>query len=137
MLAKVSAHGRLKFHVSFSILRCMREKLGCLQEQDSKVCAYEMEEDGPADDGRKTVEKLWKTMTWAIYTGEVPCMRALRSTVGWRTTSWLRSRSVWSMKKRSSERDRMEAQIWIPQQECSGIPRCRSGREKGRIGYSL
>ena len=40
--------------------------------------------------------------------------------------------------KSSSERDIMEAEIWIPQQRsASGIPQCQNGRWKGRLGYSL
>ena len=36
-------------------------------------------------------------MTWAVYEGEVPIPRALRSILGWRTTAWWRSRCSWVM----------------------------------------
>ena len=32
-------------------------------------------------------EKVWKTMAWAVYKGEVPVLKALRSVIGWRTTA--------------------------------------------------
>ena len=36
-------------------------------------------------------------MDWAIYDGDVPIMKALRSLLGWRTTTWRRGRSAWEM----------------------------------------
>ena len=36
-------------------------------------------------------------MTWAVYEGDVPIMRALRSMLGWRTTAWWKSQASWSM----------------------------------------
>ena len=36
----------------------------------------------------KVGDKIWMTMNWAIYDGELPVMGALRSVLGWRTTSW-------------------------------------------------
>ena len=45
----------------------------------------------------KNAEKIWKTMTWATY-DEVPVMRALRSILGWRTTTRWRNRNGWGMK---------------------------------------
>ena len=45
----------------------------------------------------KIVDKVWMTMNWAIYDGEVPIMRALRSILGWRTTTRWRNRSAWGM----------------------------------------
>ena len=43
-------------------------------------------------------EKVWKTIGWAVYEGEVPVLKALRSVIGWRTTAWWRNRSAWGMK---------------------------------------
>ena len=45
----------------------------------------------------KIANKIWTTMTWAVYEGDVPIMLALRSILGWRTTAWWRSRSCWGM----------------------------------------
>ena len=43
-------------------------------------------------------------------------MSAVRSTLGWRTTSWWWKSRARGMKKGQSERGKMEAQIRIPQQ---------------------
>ena len=45
----------------------------------------------------KIAYKIWTTMRWAVYDGDVPIMLALRSLLGWRTTAWWRSRSSWCM----------------------------------------
>ena len=45
----------------------------------------------------KIANKVWTTMTWAVYDGDVPVMLALRSLLVWRTTAWWRSRSSWGM----------------------------------------
>ena len=42
-------------------------------------------------------DKIWTTMTWAVFDGGVPVMLALRSLLGLRTTAWWRSRSSWGM----------------------------------------
>ena len=41
--------------------------------------------------------KIWTTMNWAIYDGDVPNMRALRSILGWRTLhgGGIRARGAW------------------------------------------
>ena len=36
----------------------------------------------------KNASKIWTTMTWAVYDGDVPIMMALRSILEWRTTVW-------------------------------------------------
>ena len=38
-------------------------------------------------------------MKWAIYGGELLIMRAFRSFLGWRSTSWWRNRNTWRRKK--------------------------------------
>ena len=58
----------------------------------------------------------WTTVNWAINDGEVSVMTPLRSILGWRTTSWWRSRSAWEHGEGPGERAKMEAQIWISQQ---------------------
>ena len=40
-------------------------------------------------------EHIWKAMSWAAYDGDVPVVRALRSILGWRTTTWWRTRNAW------------------------------------------
>ena len=45
----------------------------------------------------KIVDNIWMTTNWAIYDGDVPTMKALRSILVWRTTAWWRSRSSWGM----------------------------------------
>ena len=45
----------------------------------------------------KITNKIWTTMTGAVYDGDVPIMLALRSIFGWRTSAWWRSRSSWCM----------------------------------------
>ena len=89
----------------------VRGRLGWLQEENSEVYAHKMEENGPADDGRKNSGNIWETLTWAIYDGEVPVMRVLRSILGWRTTSWWRNRSVWSIKKDPAHATRWKHKI--------------------------
>ena len=42
-------------------------------------------------------EKIWTTMTWAVFEGGVPITRALRSILVWRATAWWRSRTSWSI----------------------------------------
>ena len=32
-------------------------------------------------------DKVWKTIAWAVYEGEVPVLKAQRSVIGWRTTA--------------------------------------------------
>ena len=46
----------------------------------------------------KTVEKIWKTISWATHGGDVRVIKALRPVLGWGTTTWRRNRSAWSMK---------------------------------------
>ena len=55
-----------------------------------------------------------------IHGGAVPTMRALRSILRWRTTSWWWNRIAWGLEKGPDERDTMEAQIRIPQQRSAG-----------------
>ena len=43
----------------------------------------------------RIANKIWTTVTWADYEGDVPMMLALRSILGWRTTAWWRSRASW------------------------------------------
>ena len=37
-------------------------------------------------------------MDWADYNGDVPVKKALRSVLSWRTASWWRNTSAWSMR---------------------------------------
>ena len=41
----------------------------------------------------KIANKIWTTVTWAVYDGDVPIMLALRAILGWRTTAWWRNRA--------------------------------------------
>ena len=43
------------------------------------------------------VDKFWMTTSWALLDGDVPIMKALRSILEWKTTTWWRSRSAWKM----------------------------------------
>ena len=43
----------------------------------------------------KNAWKVWTTMAWATYDGDVPVMIALRSILRWRTTTWWWNRSAW------------------------------------------
>ena len=45
----------------------------------------------------KIVVKIWMTINWAFYGGEVPFMTALRSILGWRTPTWWRNKSAWDI----------------------------------------
>ena len=81
----------------------------------------------------KNVDKIWTTMIWAIHDGEVPTMRALRSILGWRTTTWWRNRSAWGMTTDPTNVDTDgSTNSDSTTEECSGTPRCRSGRAKGK-----
>ena len=51
-----------------------------------------------ATTAQKNVEKVWKTVAWAVYDGDVPVMKALRSILSWRTTAWWRHKSAWGMR---------------------------------------
>ena len=46
----------------------------------------------------KNVERVSKTMAWATYDGDVLVVKALRSLLRWRTTTWKRNRSLWKMR---------------------------------------
>ena len=46
----------------------------------------------------KNVERVSKTMAWATYDGDVLVVKALRSLLRWRTTTWWRNRSLWKMR---------------------------------------
>ena len=87
--------------------RCMREKTGLSTgNKTAKSVHMKWRKTGLPDDCRKNCgencERLW---TWAIYTGEVgPVYEGSSVYCGMeKLRPWLRSRSVWSMKKRSSE----------------------------------
>ena len=43
-------------------------------------------------------DHIWKAMSWAAYDGDVPVTRALRSILGWKTTTSWRTRNAWRMK---------------------------------------
>ena len=45
----------------------------------------------------KIVDKNWTTANWAVYDGEVPVLKALRSMLGWRTTTCWRNRCAWGI----------------------------------------
>ena len=64
----------------------------------------------------KIVEKIWTTLKWTACDGEIPNKRTFRSLLRWRTSSWMRKRSAWNAEQRPNERDKMEAQIRLPQQ---------------------
>ena len=43
-------------------------------------------------------DKLWKTMSWVGYEGDVPILlKAIRVALEWRTTAWWRTRSTRGM----------------------------------------
>ena len=67
-----------------------RRKLGRVHEEDVTNNASEMEETGPADDGREEHQKIWEN-------DGLGNLRRGRFR-GWRTTAWWRNRSAWSMK---------------------------------------
>ena len=46
----------------------------------------------------RNAEKVWKTMAWATSDGDVPVVKALRSILRWRTPTWWRDSSAWSMR---------------------------------------
>ena len=46
---------------------------------------------------KKIVDNIWMTTNWAIYDGDVPILKALRSVLEWGTTTWWRNRSAWAM----------------------------------------
>ena len=85
----------------------------------------------------KVVDKIWSTMNWAVYDGEVPVIRTFRSSPGWRTTSWWRSRSAWSMKKNSTNVTIWKHKIRIPQQRSAvGYSDVEVGGRREGLGYS-
>ena len=95
-----------------SCLDACRRKLGGNRIRTAQSLRKQMEENRSADAGRKIVDKIWMTMNWATYDGDVPIMKAL----GWRSTTWWRSRSAWEMATDPYQRHTMEVQIRIPQQ---------------------
>ena len=64
----------------------------------------------------KNVEKVWKAVAWANYDGDVPVVKALRSILRWRTTTWWRKRSAWSMRVGPMNVSRWKHQWRFPQQ---------------------
>ena len=92
MIDKVRAWEAKILRLTFS-----RKNMGGLQETDCTVVTEKLKEDGFAAADRKNACKIWTTMTWAVYMGDVPIMRALRSVPGWRTTAWWRSWASWCM----------------------------------------
>ena len=67
------------------------------KSEDRAVVTEKLEEDGLAAVDRKSASEIWTTVTWAVYEGDVPIMRALRSILAWRTSAWWRSRASWVM----------------------------------------
>ena len=51
-----------------------RRSMGGLQETDCTIVTNELEKDGFAAADRKTASKVWTTVTWAVYEGDVPTM---------------------------------------------------------------
>ena len=56
-----------------------------IQEENVVRNEGQVVDDEIADDGR---EERREIMAWATYDGVVPVMKALRSILRWRTTSW-------------------------------------------------
>ena len=71
--------------------------MGGLQNKNSNFFTKKFQEDGSTAADRKIADKIWTTMTWAVYEGDVSIMLALRAVLGWRTTAWWRSRASWGM----------------------------------------
>ena len=59
----------------------------------------------------KIADKIWTTMTCAVFDGDVPVMLALRSLLGLRTTAWWRSRSSWGMAWDSNDVQRWKHKV--------------------------
>ena len=110
------AFGRLKFCVSPFDPRCMREKAGLVQAEDSSLFQYQMQEMGPADVVRKNGGQILDDyelvyLSWrgsdhegfALYSGmENHVMVAERQRMGY--------------EQGPGKRDKMEAQMWVSQQ---------------------
>ena len=77
---KVSKRCQSRLRYSFERQRQLATSLECTRERVGST-AVGREQRGlceqNANDGRKTVEKIWKSMKWAIRDGEVPVMRAV------------------------------------------------------------
>ena len=71
--------------------------LGGLQNKNVAGPTEQLEEDGLAVADGQIVSKIWTTVTWDVFDGDVQIMLALRSILGWRKTVWWRSRSSWSV----------------------------------------
>ena len=59
-------------------------------------------------------EKVWKTMAWAVYKGEVPILKALRSVIGWRTDGVVEKQECERHEVGPAERYMLEAQVGFP-----------------------
>ena len=64
----------------------------------------------------KIASKIWTAVTWAVYEGDVPIMRALLSMLGWRTTAWWKSQASWCMAWDPTNVGRWEHKVGFPQQ---------------------
>ena len=102
---------------------------GLLQGQDGQVVAHQVEEDGSPVADRKSVDKKFVTMNWAVYDGDVPIMRALRSILGWRNTARWRNRSAWRMATDPNNEQRWKHKFGFHNRGVQGYPDVEVGRQ--------
>ena len=99
MLSKVRAWGAKILRQTFRARMLPGESLGGLQDKDRQVVAHQVEKMGLPLLTEKIVDKIWMTTNWATYDGNVPILKALRSILVWKTTTWWRSRSAWGWRR--------------------------------------
>ena len=77
----------------------------------------------------KNAEKVWKTMAWATYDGDVLVVKALRSILRWRSPTWWPNRSASGMRVDPIHVSRWKHQ-WCFSQRGRGV-----GYSYGQVGW--
>ena len=126
-------HGKPTSYISPLYPKEYRRQRAELHGTDRSLVARQMEEDASPVVDRKNVDTFWMTTNWTNFDGDVRIMKAQRSILGWRTTTWWRNRSAWVMATDPTNVTRWKHKFGFHNRECNGA----SGRAKGTIRYSL
>ena len=73
----------------------------------------------------ENAENIWKTMAWASYDGDVPVMKAPRSLLRWRTSTWCLGRAREACGCLNMERRGVGHVLWQ-----TGLAKARTGCKK-------
>ena len=87
--------GKLRFSIDLQTQDASGRKRVTYKVRIARMLRHKWKKMGLSSLAELCVEKVWKTMVWAVCNGEVFVLRASRSV---RTTTWWRNRSAWCMK---------------------------------------